>query len=133
MAPTLAYQTSQVSTSSQGELLVLLYRAGVRFGTKARLHLQDGDLESAHNCLMKAQSVVVELVAGLPPVDQTTRELQTLHDYIYRTLVRANLEKSTELLDEALGHLRNLLHTWEHVALAANAPAPRVMAFDQRC
>src|SRR5438445_4845546 len=112
--PYQAYSRSQVTTSSQGELLVLLYRGAVRFCAKARLQLRDGDVEGAHASLIRAQEIVLELILGLKPgVDDTVDNLCGIHNYIYRLLYDANMRKNAELVDEALAHLRELLETWE--------------------
>jgi flagellar protein FliS len=128
---------SRLATSSQAELLVLLYRGAVRFAAKARLHLQSREIEAAHNNLMRAQQIVLELTLGLKPsADPSVQDLCGLHNYIYRLLYDANLRKSTALVDEALGHLRDLLATWEQIAIPATRPpakADRVVSIDRHC
>jgi flagellar protein FliS len=134
--PYQAYRQSQATTSSQSELVVLLYRGAVRFAAKARLHLQNKDLEGAHNGLMKAQEIVVELMLGLKPTqEQVTQDLYGLHNYIYQVLYEANLKKDTALVDEALKHLRELLTTWEQIAIPSQRPAvpAGVVQIDRRC
>ena len=131
-----AYRTSQASSSSQAELVVLLYRGAVRFAAKARIHLQNGEIENAHNALLKAQDVVVELMRGLRPTPgQVTHDLYVLHEYVHQTLCAANLRKDAALVDEALGHLRDLLATWEELALPnqRQAQVGAVVSIDRRC
>ena len=132
-----AYTRAQATSSSQGELLVLLYRGAARFCAKARLQLRDGDLEGAHNSLIRAQEVMVELIVGLKPgSDPVVDNLCGLHNYIYRLLYDANSRKSVELVDEAVGHLRELLETWEQIVLPKSAPVEstgRVVSIDRHC
>ena len=131
-----AYRQSQAATSSQAELVVLLYRGAVRFAAKARLHIQNNDIEGAHNSLMKAQEIVVELMLGLKPnQEQVTQDLYGLHNYIYQVLYEANLKRDVALVDEDLKHLRDLLATWEEIALPSRrAPEPAgVVQIDRRC
>jgi len=131
-----AYRTSQASSSSQAELVVLLYRGAVRFAAKARIHLQNGEIENSHNALLKAQEVIVELMRGLRPTPgRVTQELYLLHEYVHRTLYAANLRKDPALVDEALGHLRDLLATWEELALPnqRQAQVGAVVSIDRRC
>ena len=134
--PYQAYRQSQAATSSQSELVVLLYRGAVRFAAKARLHMQNRDIEGAHNSLMKAQEIVVELMLGLKPTqEQVSQELYGLHNYIYQVLYEANLQKNVALVDEALKHLRDLLTTWEEIALPSQRPPTPagVVQIDRRC
>src|SRR5687768_7757746 len=119
-----AYRQSQAATSSQSELVVLLYRGAVRFAAKARLRMQNNDIEGAHNGLLKAQEIVVELMLGLKPTqEQVTQDLYGLHNYIYQVLYEANLKKDVALVDEALKHLRDLLTTWEEIAVPGQRQA----------
>jgi flagellar protein FliS len=131
-----AYRQSQAATSSQSELIVLLYRGAVRFAAMARLRIQNGDFEGAHNSLLKAQEIVVELMLGLRPnKEQVTQDLYGLHNYVYQVLYDANLKKEVSLIDEALKHLRDMLTTWEQIALPSDRPATRagVIQIDRRC
>src|SRR5687768_4203985 len=123
--PYQAYRQSQAATSNQSELIVLLYRGAVRFTAKARLHLQNGDIEGSHNNLLKAQQIIVELMLGLKPnQEQVTQDLYGLHNYIYQVLYDANMKRDVALVDEALKHLRDLLSTWEEIALPGQRPQP---------
>jgi flagellar protein FliS len=135
--PYQAYSRAQVTGSSQGELLVLLYRGAARFCAKARLQLRDGDLEGAHHSLIRAQEIAVELIVGMKPNgDPTVDHLCGLHNYIYRLLYDANTRKSIDLVDEAVGHLRGLLETWEKIVMPNRAPADgaaRVVPIDRHC
>jgi flagellar protein FliS len=122
--PYQAYRQSQASTSSQAELVVLLYRGAVRFAAKARLHMQNGDIEGTHTGLLKAQEIVVELMLGLRPTQEQVT--QDLYD--------ASVKKDIGLVDEALKHLRELLTTWEQIALPGPRPAASdVVQIDRRC
>src|SRR4051812_6686672 len=92
--PYQAYARARATTSTQGELLVLLYRGASRFAAKARLQLRDGELEGAHNSLMRAQEIVLELIVGLKPNgDATVENLGRVHNYIYEALYDANVRK----------------------------------------
>jgi len=129
-----SYAQAQVTTSSPTELIVLLYRGAVRFAAKARLHIQNHDVEAAHNELLRAQSIVIELMGGLKPsTNPLDVELYALHNYIYEVLYRANREKDVAMVDEALKHLRVQLETWEQIALPGSRPvAGGVISIDRK-
>ena len=130
-----SYSQSQVTTSSPSELVVLLYRGAVRFAAKARLHIQNGRLESAHDELIKAQQIVIQLLGALRPSEKPAdADLFALHNYMYETLYRANRYKDVALIDEALKHLRDQLEVWEQIALPNAKPAQGgVVSIDRRC
>jgi flagellar protein FliS len=133
--PYQAYARSQATTSSQGELLVLLYRGAARFAAKARLQIGAGELEGAHKSLLRAQQIVLELIGGLKPNgDPTLDRLCGVHGYIYRMLCEANIEKQVEPIDDAIGHLRGLLSTWEQIVMPGRNPETgRVVSIDRHC
>jgi flagellar protein FliS len=133
--PYQAYARAQATTSTQGELLVLLYRGAARFAAKSRLQIRDGDLEGAHNSLIRAQEIVLELIVGLKPSgDPTVDNLCGMHNYIYQVLYQANLDKSAELVDEAIGHLRVLLSTWEQIVMpGCSTDGGRIVSIDRHC
>jgi flagellar protein FliS len=135
--PYQAYSRAQATGSSQGELLVLLYRGAARFCSKARLQLRDNDVEGAHNSLIRAQDIMVELIVGLKPgADPTVDNLCGLHNYIYRLLYDANMKKSIDLVDEAVVHLRELLETWEQIVMPNRGQSDRgarVVPIDRHC
>lgn len=136
MAPMQAYSysQSQVTTSSPSELMVLLYRGAVRFSAKARLHIQNVDVQSAHEELVRAQAIVLQIMNSLrPSTNPIDVELYALHNYLFEVLYRANRHKDVEQIDEALKHLREQLATWEAIALPKSRPsAAGVVSIDRR-
>jgi flagellar protein FliS len=132
-----SYAQSQVATSSPSELVVLLYRGAVRFAAKARLHIQNGRLEPAHQELIRAQQIVLQLMGALRPSERSAdADLYALHNYIYEVLYRANRYKDVAAVDEALKHLRTQLDTWEQIALPPSSRPVQsggVVSIDRRC
>src|SRR5438132_14054470 len=122
-----SYAQAQVVTSSPSELVVLLYRGAVRFAAKARLHIQNGRLEPAHEELIRAQQIVLQLMGQLKPSERPAdADLYALHNYLYEILYRANRYKDVGPLNEALTHLRAQLDVWERIALPSSSrPAPQ--------
>jgi flagellar protein FliS len=132
--PAHTYSQSQVTTSSPSELMVLLYRGAVRFAAKARLHIQNADVQSAHDELMRAQSIVLQVMGALRPSQNPVDvQLYALHNYVFETLYRANRYKDVALIDEALKHLRDQLETWEQIGLPRMRPTTGgVVSIDRR-
>src|SRR5438132_13564624 len=117
-----SYAQAQVVTSSPSELVVLLYRGAVRFAAKARLHIQNGRLEPAHEELIRAQQIVLQLMGQLKPSERPPdADLYALHNYLYEVLYRANGYKDAALVDEALTQLRAPLEVWERRALPSSS------------
>lgn len=111
-----AYKQTQVSTASQGELLIMLFDGGIRFAKQAYQFMENGDIEQANEKLIRAQNIVNELMISLNlEVGEIAQSLQQLYTYIYELLVQANVRKEKEKVAEAISMLAELRETWEQV------------------
>ncbi|NLJ80898.1 MAG: flagellar export chaperone FliS [Firmicutes bacterium] len=88
------YRQTQISTASQGELLIMLFDGAIRFAQQALEHLGQGETEQAHFKLMRTQDIVNELISSLNlDLGEIAHNLQQLYTYINDLLVQANIEK----------------------------------------
>lgn len=111
-----AYRQTQVSTASQGELLLMLFDGAIRFARQGQEHMGKGEIEQANLKLIRAQDIVNELIISLNlEVGEIAQSLQQLYTYIYDLLVQANIKKSSDKVDEAVKMLTELRDTWEQV------------------
>ena len=116
-----AYRRHQVETATPGQLIVLLYDGAIRHCKAAQTAIEQKALADASQHLLKAQDIVVELMASLnleAGGELATRLLQ-LYDYIHRRLVQANVRKDTEAIVEAVHLLSGLREAWAQVATAS--------------
>lgn len=110
------YRQTQVSTASQGELLLMLFDGAIRFARQGKEFMLQGDLEQSNGKLIRAQDIVNELILALDlDVGEIALNLQQLYTYIYELLVQANVKKEPEIVDEAVRMLQELRDTWEQV------------------
>lgn len=111
-----AYRQTQVSTASQGELLIMLFDGAIRFARQAREHLVQNELEQANFKLIRSQDIVNELSFALDlGMGEVAQNLERLYDYIYQLLVQANIKKDPGKIDSALQLLGELRDTWSQV------------------
>lgn len=111
-----AYRQTQVSTASQGELLLMLFDGAIRFARQGQEHMGNGEIEQANLKLIRAQDIVNELIISLNlEVGEIAQSLQQLYSYIYDLLVQANIKKEPDKVDEAITLLTDLRDTWEQV------------------
>jgi len=110
------YKQTQVNTASQGELILMLFDGAIRFANQAREMIAAGDLEGANAKLIRAQDILTEFMISLD-MDQgeIAKNLYQLYDYIHDCLVRANIKKDVELIDQAVRLLTELRDTWRQV------------------
>lgn len=99
------YQRIQAETSSPGQLIALLYDAMLRSLARAESGLEQRDIEGAHAPLLRAQDIVLELIASLDTdaageAGAIARQMAPLYEYMYRRLLDASLQKDVAAVRE---------------------------------
>lgn len=109
------YQKNDVQTASPAKLTLMLYDGAVKFTNIAIEAIEAGDIEKAHNNIVKAQNIIVEFRSTLDMKYPVAKDFDVVYDYIYRRLVEANMKKDKDILVEALKHIKTMRDTWREV------------------
>lgn len=109
------YQKNVVQTASPAKLTLMLYDGAVKFTNIAIEAIEAGDIEKAHNNIVKAQNIIVEFRSTLDMKYPVAKDFDVVYDYIYRRLVEANMKKDKDILVEALKHIKTMRDTWREV------------------
>ena len=112
-----AYYRTNVQTSDQLRLIIMMYDGLLRFLKKAVVKINVGDVESAHNYLTRSKNILQELLTTLR-VDkggEIAKNLKELYLYCFKRLVEANLRKDPELVQEVIKIVSNLREGWLQV------------------
>ena len=109
------YQKNAVQTASPAKLTLMLYDGAVKFTNIAIEAIEAGDIEKAHNNIVKAQNIIVEFRSTLDMKYPVAKDFDVVYDYIYRRLVAANMKKDKDILVEALKHIKTMRDTWREV------------------
>ena len=109
------YQKNAVQTASPAKLTLMLYDGAVKFTNIAIEAIEAGDIEKAHNNIVKAQNIIVEFRSTLDMKYPVAKDFDVVYDYIYRRLVEANMNKDKDILVEALKHIKTMRDTWREV------------------
>ena len=109
------YQKNAVHTASPAKLTLMLYDGAVKFTNIAIEAIEAGDIEKAHNNIVKAQNIIVEFRSTLDMKYPVAKDFDVVYDYIYRRLVEANMKKDKDILVEALKHIKTMRDTWREV------------------
>jgi flagellar protein FliS len=119
------YRQTQTQTAAPGELVVMLYQGAIRFVGAGIEAIENKDVPTAHNSLLKAQAIVSELTEtlDLERGGDIARNLANIYDYVNRRLVEANLAKNPQPAREVQALLRDLLPAWQ-AAVRQNVAAP---------
>lgn len=110
---------SSVMSANQQQLISLLFDGAISALIRARLFMQDGNIQGKGNSISKAINIIESgLKQGLDEHsgDDLTDNLLSLYAYMVRRLVQANLRNDVEALEEVEGLLRNIADAWKEVA-----------------
>ncbi len=117
-----AYGARKVETASPAELVLMLYEGAIKFCNIAIGAIEKKDYEKANTNIQKARRIIVELQTTLDHKYKVAEDFDVIYDYIFKTLVQANIKKDPEILEEALKQLRDLRDAWKEIMRTAKMP-----------
>jgi flagellar protein FliS len=113
-----AYMDASVATADPVRLLVMLCDRLVLDVQRGLTAQQAGDRQEAHNQLVHAQAIVLELRSSLRPEAFTGgAELAALYDHLFGQLVTANVQQDREVTQHCLTLVQDVAETWRAAAL----------------
>ena len=104
---------NSIMTASPQELTMMLYDGALKFGNQAKVAMENGDVEKTHNLIGRVQAIIEEFQATLDMSYDVSEGMALMYDYIQRRLIDANIKKDPEILEEALGFVREMRNTWK--------------------
>lgn len=115
------YQKNAIQTASPAKLTLMLFDGAIKFSNLALEGIREGNIEKAHNNIIKVQNIIVEFRVTLDFKYPVAKEFDKVYDYIYRRLVEANMKKDEAIMEEVLRHIRTMRDTWKEVMKLNNA------------
>jgi flagellar protein FliS len=111
-----AYKKNQINTATSEQLVLMLYDGARKFIKQAIISLQDGDLQSAHHNLIRAQNIIAELMCGINhSAGEIAEKFLYFYRYMHAQLVQANLKKDSQYAQEVLVMLDDLRNAWAQI------------------
>lgn len=110
-----------IYTATPEELTLMLYDGAVKFGNQALIALEQKDFAKANTLIQKMQNIIREFQFTLKKGYDISEQLNNVYDYIHRILVKANIHKDKEKLEEALSLIRELRDAWKEAMKIARA------------
>ncbi|MBI5443902.1 MAG: flagellar export chaperone FliS [Deltaproteobacteria bacterium] len=110
-----AYTKAKVTTTAnQKDLIVMAYDGILRFLTQAKEHMAQGEIEPAHNALVRARDIVEELAGTLNQQDGgvVAQNLWNLYVFFVQKITEANFTKDPSHVDGILPALMDLREAW---------------------
>lgn len=130
-----AYLQTQVSTTSQGDILIMLYSGAIKYLMQAKERIAEKDFAKKGVLISKALDVIAELDQSLnnEKGGEVAQNLHQLYFYCSTRLLRANMNMDVSIIDEIIRILEGLKDAFEEiqggggqqVASTAGAPAQR--------
>ena len=112
-----SYKENEISTMSQGKLIIMLYEGAIKFLTIAIENMTPRKYEIVNRNILKTQDIISELMTSLNMDDggKIANDLLSIYIYIKKRLIEANIEKNTKILQEVIKLLAELKSAWEEI------------------
>ena len=115
------YTENNVNIESPQKLIEMMYEGVLRFNAQAKKAIKDNDYGKKVYWINRSIAVIVELIASL---DKSKGDigyyLEGLYNYQIQLLSYANIENSTEKVDEVSNVFKGLLEAWKETTHVAN-------------
>ncbi|ABZ83361.1 flagellar protein flis [Heliomicrobium modesticaldum Ice1] len=123
-----AYMTQKIMTSPPEELTTLLYDGALRFIKKGIVAIDEKNMLEAHQRIIRAQDIVIELMETLNMSQEISSQLMALYDFVLYCLVEGNVKKDKTHLNHAQELLQDMRDTWveaiKQSRIQKTSPAP---------
>ncbi|MDW0111463.1 flagellar export chaperone FliS [Sporosarcina aquimarina] len=113
--PYATYQNNSVTTSSPGELTLMLYNGCLKFIQQAKRAVESGQIEEKNTAVQKAQAIISELMITLDSSFSVAKEMLVLYEFANSRLIDGNIKNDPALFDEAAEIITEFRDTWKQV------------------
>ncbi len=105
-----AYFNTKVSTTTQEEIVVLLYEAAIKFLEQAKIKIREKDYQEKGNSISKALDIIAELDASLNAEKggELAQNLHAMYMFCQTRLLMANLKMDITIIDEVINMLKGV-------------------------
>lgn len=109
------YKENSINTASPGELTLMLFEGCWKFLKKAKIAIEEKNIQESNNNLVKAQNIILELINSLDFNYEISHNLFSVYEYIYRELIQINIKKDAERLEPIIDIIYGYYETWKEV------------------
>lgn len=110
-----AYKQNSVTTASPGELTLMLYNGCLKFLGKAKVAIEEKNIQEKNINLQKSQAIISELMSTLNMDIEISKQMLPLYEYMNRRLIEANIKNDVAILTEVEGLVTEFRDTWKEV------------------
>ena len=111
------YRRNEISTSSQGRLIIMMYEGAIKFASMAIQSIDKGDSVRQGEYINKTHDIINELslALDLKKGGEVALRLESLYQYILSQLTLANIKSDREALKTVIKILGPLSEAWEQL------------------
>jgi len=110
-----AYKQNSVTTASPGELTLMLYNGCLKFLGKAKLAIEEKNIQEKNNNLQRSQAIIAELMSTLNMDIDISKQMLPLYEYMNHRLVEANIQNDVAIIEEVESLVTEFRDTWKEV------------------
>jgi flagellar protein FliS len=112
-----AYRESAVLTAPPERLVVMLYDGARRFLYQAAITMRNGDVQTSHERLRRAEAIIDHLLATLDMSQgEVAQQLESIYIFCQRLLAEGRIRQDAEKLDQVSRLLGELRDAWDQIA-----------------
>lgn len=104
------YQANNITTATPEKLMIMLFDGAVQFLQKAKMAIDDKNLQERANNIESARKIIRELMRtiDLENGNDVAKSLFKLYSKMAMKLIKANVSRNQNLLDEVIEDLSNI-------------------------
>ena len=104
------YQTNNITTATPEKLMVMLFDGAVQFLQKAKVAIEEKNLQERAANIEAARKIIRELMRtiDLENGNDVSKSLFRLYNRMDMKLIKANVSKNVGLIDEVIEDLMNI-------------------------
>ena len=104
------YQTNNITTATPEKLMVMLFDGAVQFLQKAKVAIEEKNLQERSTNIEAARKIIRELMRtiDLENGNQVAKSLFKLYNKMAMKLIKANVSRNIGLIDEVIEDLSNI-------------------------
>ncbi len=115
------YAQNNVGVESPAKLIEVMYEGILRFNAQAKKAIKDGDMQKKVYWTNRSIAIITELINIIDMSQGPISEyLQGLYNYEIHLLTQANINNSTEKMDEVSNVFKGLLDAWRETTNVAH-------------
>ena len=104
------YQTSNITTATPEKLMILLFDGAIQFLQKAKIAINESNYKDRADNIEGARKILRELMRtiDLENGNDVSKSLFKLYNRMAMNLIKANVQRSVEKVDEVITDLTNI-------------------------